>query len=61
MIELRWAVPEGTTTERPRLQFRMLGGGGLGQWSNKWMDVPTVVVPQEPPKPADGVKGLDHG
>lgn len=50
MVELRWAIPASTTTERPRLQYRSFGGRGLGSWS-EWQDVPYVVVPQEP-KPA---------
>jgi hypothetical protein len=42
MIELRWAVPEGTTTERPRLQYRQ-----RGEWPAAWSDwftVPYAVV-----------------
>lgn len=49
-VELRWVVPEGTTTAAPRLQYR-----NWGEWPaapDPWQDVPTVVVPQEPPKPA---------
>lgn len=52
MIELRWTVPDGTTAERPRLQYRQ-----CGQWPaawGEWQDVPTVVVPNEP-KPAPTV------
>lgn len=49
MIELRWTVPEGTTTERPRLQYRVcppvIMVGSPSGWS-EWMDVQTVVVPQ---------------
>jgi hypothetical protein len=52
MVELRWAVPERTTTAAPRLQYR-----NLGTWPaapGPWMDVPTVViggVRQVPPSP----------
>lgn len=53
MVELRWAVAE-TTTKAPRLQYRVLPAvvsfGGPG-WS-EWQDVPWVIVPEEPPKPA---------
>lgn len=57
-VELRWAIPASTTAERPRLQYRQCPdiiqfGGGSG-WT-EWQDVPYVVVPQEPPKPAPTV------
>lgn len=51
MVELRWTVPEGTTTERPRLQYRVrptvIMFGAPSGWS-EWMDVPMVVVPLIP-------------
>lgn len=52
MVELRWAVPEGTSTARPKLQYRELSnvGGGLGLWG-EWTDVPMVVVPSDPQRP----------
>ena len=43
MVELRWTVPEGTSTDAPRLQYRQ-----CSQWPaawGEWTDVPTVVVP----------------
>lgn len=43
-FELRWAVPDYTTTEARRLQFRQLDMHRLG-WSD-WLDVPMVVVPR---------------
>lgn len=42
MIQLQWVVPEHSSTVPPRLQYRTLGGPGLGTWSD-WLDVPTVV------------------
>lgn len=52
MIELRWAVQEGTTAAKPRLQWRAMqqGFGGLSTWG-KWADIPTVVVPRKPGEP----------
>jgi hypothetical protein len=53
VVELRWAIPAETTTQAPRLQYR-----NWGAWpapAGPWLDVPTVVVPQEPPKPAPSV------
>jgi hypothetical protein len=50
MVELRWAVPEGTTTEAPRLQYR-----NWGEWpaaAGPWQDVPRVVVPDLAASPA---------
>lgn len=64
MVELRWAVPAATTTKAPRLQYR-----ALGLWPSapsEWMDVPWVVVPEDPPKLAPtalsayGVSPTDH-
>lgn len=52
-VELRWVVPDGTPTERPRLQYRQCGPWPAA-WG-EWQDVPTVAVPQEPPKPAPTV------
>lgn len=53
MVELRWAIPSSTTTERPRLQYRVCPPivqiGGPAGWS-EWLEVPYVVVPQEPPR-----------
>lgn len=43
-FELRWTVPDRTTTEAPRLQFRQLDMQRLG-WSD-WLDVPVVVMPR---------------
>lgn len=40
-VELRWVVPEGTTTESPRLQYRNWGEWPAG--AGPWVDVPTVV------------------
>ncbi len=54
MIELRWTTLEGTNTEKPKLQMRVLPGyidasGAINvigsEWS-EWQDVPTVVVPK---------------
>jgi hypothetical protein len=52
-FELRWIVPNVTTTEPPRLQMRVITDWEADRdgyvshkvvWS-EWTDVPTVVVP----------------
>lgn len=48
-IELRWLQKASTTTEAPRLQFRV-----MGDWPNwlEWQDVPTEIAkPSEPAAP----------
>lgn len=50
MIEFRWAVPDGTTTEQPRLQWRIAvavdaSGAFCPGLPGAWQDVPRVVVP----------------
>ena len=50
MVELRWTVPEGTTTRPPVLQWRLLVAvDASGAFSpcpaGDWRDVPTEVVP----------------
>lgn len=47
-VELRWAVPPWTTTEKAVLQYRVLTSAGEGLWFySEWKDVPTVVVREE--------------
>lgn len=53
MIELRWAVPQYTTTERPTLQYRIAvsvdaSGALCPGTAGEWVDVPWVVLPEEP-------------
>ena len=48
MIELRWAVRPHTTTERPKLQYRIRAGEWPHASWGAWWDVPHVVVPDEP-------------
>lgn len=53
MIELRWAVPPYTTTERPTLQYRIAvsvdaSGALCPGTAGEWVDVPWVVLPEEP-------------
>lgn len=53
MIELRWAVPEHATTERPVLQWRFLvsvnaSGSFCPGPAGEWQIVPTVVIPTPP-------------
>lgn len=46
-VELRWVLPEHTTTDKPRLQYRQ-----CGEWPaawGAWQDVPIIVVPQDLP------------
>ena len=50
MVEIRFAVPQHTTTMPPVLQYRVMVpcvdiGGNLcpGDWS-EWVDVPRVVL-----------------
>ena len=58
MIELRWATTDKTTTEQPKLQYRMLfypvliGSGDIvlrvckeGEVEAVWMDVSLAVLP----------------
>ena len=47
MIELRWVVPPGTTTQPPRLQWRSRKADPWGQFTlwTDWTFVPTVVMP----------------
>lgn len=48
MIQLRWVVPDKTTTNPPVLQYRTRVGPADGymwdQWS-EWAAVPRVVLP----------------
>ena len=51
MIELRWTLPDGTTTDRPRLQYRLAiavdaNGAFCPNPPGAWKDVPTVIVPR---------------
>ena len=53
MIELRWAVSPETTTQPPKLQWRMsvavdASGAFCPGEPGEWQDVPTVVVPVVP-------------
>lgn len=43
---LRWAVPDHTTTKTPRLQQAVECRRGNEFWI-EWEDVPTVVVPAQ--------------
>lgn len=55
MVELRWAVPEGTSTQAPRLQYR-----NWGVWPSppgEWQDVPWVAVPTNPAASAPAPEG----
>lgn len=52
MIELRWVVPDNTTTKPPVLQYRLAKfytAWGMSHCAgfSEWQDVPTVVVPTE--------------
>lgn len=48
-VELRWVVPESTTTEAPKLQYRHTPSG-FQTVEDPWQTVPTVVVPRKPAK-----------
>ena len=50
MIELRWTIPEGTTTTQPVLQWRCRQQDPWEKWTmwGKWQDVPTTVIPAVP-------------
>lgn len=58
MVELRWVIPEGTSTKSPELQWRVHlpvsdAYGSLtvfGDWT-EWKAVPTAVIPAAEVKP----------
>ena len=50
MVELRWAVPQNTSTEAARLQYRQCGEWPAGNFDG-WMDVPWVAVASQPQPP----------
>ena len=53
MIELRWVQVPETTTQPPKLQWRMRSPGFVmggrvypGEWG-EWQDVPTAIIPKD--------------
>lgn len=51
MIELRWVVPDHTTTKPRRLQYREIESDSEGRdWLvQDWTDVPVVVLKDTQP------------